>query len=142
MFGAIVAILSGVLMSVQGVFNEGVTKATSIWVSSSFVQFTALLTCLAAWCISGFQGSFLSLGNVSGKYMLLGGVIGAAITFTVIKSFSSIGPAKAVMIIVVSQLAAAYLMELFGMFGVQKAAFEVRKLVAVFICTAGILLFK
>lgn len=142
MLGVAVAIVSGMLMSVQGVFNERITAQTSVWVCSSFVQFTALLTCLAAWCISGFGGSFSSLLAVDNKYMLLGGVMGAAITYTVIRSFSSLGAAQAVMIIVVSQLFAAYLVELFGIFGTQKAQFELRKLIAMLICTGGILLFK
>ena len=49
MLGILIALLSGTLMSVQGVFNTEVTKQTSLWVSSAFVQFTALLVCLAAW---------------------------------------------------------------------------------------------
>ena len=36
--------------------------------------------------------------------MILGGVIGAFITFTVIKSMGDLGPARAVLIIVVSQV--------------------------------------
>ena len=40
----------------------------------------------------------------------------------------TLGPAKAVMIIVVAQLLVAYLIELFGIFGVEKAAFEFKKL--------------
>ena len=47
--GWIVALISGALMSIQGVFNTEVTKQTSIWVSNSWVQFTALLVCLGAW---------------------------------------------------------------------------------------------
>ena len=49
MIGILTALLSGALMSVQGVFNTQVTKATSLWVSTSFVQFTALLVCLVIW---------------------------------------------------------------------------------------------
>ena len=45
MIGILTALLSGALMSVQGVFNTQVTKATSLWVSTSFVQFTAFLVC-------------------------------------------------------------------------------------------------
>lgn len=37
MIGILTALLSGALMSVQGVFNTQVTKATSLWVSTSFV---------------------------------------------------------------------------------------------------------
>ncbi|MDF2590031.1 MAG: hypothetical protein K0S41_3872, partial [Anaerocolumna sp.] len=32
--GLLIAIISGALMSIQGVLNTGVTKQTSIWVSS------------------------------------------------------------------------------------------------------------
>ena len=49
MWGILVAVLSGLLMSVQGVFNTQVTKQTSLWVSSAFVQLTALAVCLGAW---------------------------------------------------------------------------------------------
>ena len=74
--------------------------------------------------------------------MLLGGVMGAFITFTVIKSMNELGPAKAVMIIVVAQLLAAYLIEVFGVFGVEKAAFEWKKLVGMALAIGGIILFK
>ena len=45
MIGFFIALISGALMSVQGVFNTQVTKNSSIWVASAFVQFTALLVC-------------------------------------------------------------------------------------------------
>ncbi len=46
MIGIFIALLSGALMSVQGVFNTEVTKGTSMWVSTSWVQFSALIVCL------------------------------------------------------------------------------------------------
>ena len=49
MIGFFIAVISGALMSIQGVFNEGVTKQTSIWLSASFVQLTAFLFCVSAW---------------------------------------------------------------------------------------------
>ena len=48
MFGIMIALLSGALMSIQGVFNTGVTKQTSLWVATGFVQLTALLVCIVA----------------------------------------------------------------------------------------------
>ena len=45
MIGILIAILSGILMSVQGVFNTDVTKQSSLWVANSWVQFTALAVC-------------------------------------------------------------------------------------------------
>lgn len=61
--------------------------------------------------------------------MLLGGAIGAFITITVIKSMEALGPARAVMLIVTAQLLVAYLIELFGIFGVDKQPFQWSKVV-------------
>lgn len=139
--GYIIALISGALMSIQGVFNTEVTKNTSMWVCNCFVQFTALLAGLAIWLTTD-RLSFMELGKISSKYMLLGGVIGTAITYTVIKSMSSLGPAKSVMVIVVSQVVVAYLIELFGLFGVDKADFEMKKVIGVILAVGGIILFK
>ena len=48
MWGILIALLSGALMSIQGVFNTEVTKQTSLWVSTGWVQFSALLVCIGA----------------------------------------------------------------------------------------------
>lgn len=140
--GIIIAVLSGALMSIQGVFNTGVTKQTSIWTAATFVQFTALLVSFAAWFMAGEQAPFSSLFRIDGKYMLLGGVIGIAITYTVIKSVAMLGPAQSAMVIVTSQLIAAYLIELFGLFGTKKVEFSWRKLIALVLVIGGILLFQ
>ena len=142
MVAILTAIISGALMSIQGVFNEGVTKQTSIWISASFVQLTAFLFCAVAWFFTGKEGSVSALFKIENKYMLLGGIIGALITYTVIRSMSGLGPAQAVMIIVTAQLVVAYLIELFGLFGVDKVDFQWQKLLGVIISIAGILLFK
>ncbi|NLK75489.1 MAG: DMT family transporter [Clostridiales bacterium] len=142
MWGIIIAIVSGALMSIQGVFNTGVMKQTSVWVTSSFVQLSALIVCLGAWLTTGRQGSFADLFRIDNKYMLLGGVIGAFITFTVIKSVDTLGPARANMFIITSQLIVAYLIELMGIFGSEKVDFEWRKLVGVALVLIGIVTFK
>ena len=106
MFGLIIALISGALMSIQGVFS-----------------FTMLL-------------------KVSPRYLLLGGVIGAAITFTVIKSVASLGPAQSAMLIVASQSVVSYLIEVFGLFGVEKTAFAWVKLLGVVLFVTGLIIFK
>ena len=77
--GMIIAIVSGALMSIQGVFNTKVTDQTGVWTANAFVQFTALLVCLGAWAAVE-RNSFMGIMKVEPKYMLLGGVMGAAIT--------------------------------------------------------------
>ena len=119
MWGFLVALISGALMSIQGVFNTEMTKQTSLWVSTGWVQFSAFLVCVLAWIF-----------------------IGAFITITVIQSMGSLGPAKAAMLIVISQLAVAYVIELFGLFGVEKVDFQWRKLIGMAVAIVGIVIFK
>lgn len=141
LIGIIIALISGALMSVQGVFNTEVTKQTSVWVSASWVQFSALIVCLIAWAFKDRQ-SFVKLASVDHKYLLLGGVIGAFITITVIVSMNRLGPAQAALLIVVAQLAIAYIIELFGWFGMEKADFSWVKLTGLLVSVAGIVIFK
>ncbi|MDD3368212.1 MAG: DMT family transporter [Lachnospiraceae bacterium] len=141
MAGFLIALCSGALMSIQGVFNTQVTKASSVWVANVFVQLTALFVVLAIW-IGRDRTSFLTLLSVEPKYMLLGGVMGAGITYTVIKSVSALGPGKSALLIVTSQVAVSYLIELFGLFGMDKQPFTLRRLIGFVVAVAGIIILK
>ena len=139
--GIIIALISGALMSVQGVMNTEVTKQTSLWVSAGWVQLSAFAVCVLAWLFTGRE-SVSALWQVENKYTLLGGVIGAFITITVIRSMGSLGPARAAMLIVISQLIVAYVIELLGLFGTERQPFEWRKVLGMAVAIAGIVIFK
>ena len=141
MIGVIIAIISGALMSVQGVFNTNLIKQTNLWFSNMYIQITAFIVCLIMWFVTKSDGSINMLLNVKNKYILLGGVIGAFITTTVIQSISRLGTAKAIMIIIISQMICAYIIEIFGLFGSEKVAFQLKKLIAVIITLLGIVIF-
>lgn len=141
MWGFFAALISGALMSIQGVFNTEVTKQSSLWVSTGWVQLSAFAVCVLAWFFTGRE-SISALWQVENKYTLLGGVIGAFITITVIQSMGALGPARAAMLIVISQLIVAYVIELLGMFGTDKQPFEWRKLVGMAVAIIGIVIFK
>lgn len=80
--------------------------------------------------------------QVTPKYVLVGGIMGALITYTVIRSMGSLGPAKAALLIVVSQIIIAYAIELFGLFGVEKAPFAWNKMIGAAIAIGGIVIFE
>lgn len=141
MWGFFAALISGALMSIQGVFNTEVTRQSSLWVSTGWVQLSAFAVCVLAWLFTGRQ-SIAALWQIENKYVLLGGVIGAFITITVIQSMGALGPEKAAMLIVISQLIVAYLIELLGIFGVAKEPFEWRKILGMLIAIVGIVIFK
>ena len=140
MFGFFVALISGALMSIQGVLNTGLTRQTGIWLSAGWVQLTAVFTCMVFWIFSE-RVPVSALFTVRPWYMMLGGILGAFITYTVIRSMDGLGPAKATLFIVVTQIIVAYAIELFGWFGVEKAAFEWRKAIGALIAIGGIVLF-
>lgn len=142
MWGWILAMVSGALMSIQGVFNTEVTKQSGIWTAAGFVQLTAFLFCAAAWLVSGRENGISTIWQTEPKYMLLGGIMGALITYTVIRSMDNLGPAMAVLIIVITQLLTAYLIEVFGLFGVEKVGFEWKKLLGMIVAVAGVWIFK
>ena len=141
MWGILIALLSGALMSIQGVFNTEVTRQSSIWVSAGCVQLTAFVTCLVMWLLTG-RPEVQGIWQVRPWYMLSGGVIGALITWTVIRSVESLGPAKSALLIVVAQIAVAYGIEVFGLFGVEKSGWEWKKAIGALTAVIGIIIFQ
>ena len=133
MFGFLIALISGALMSIQGVLNTGLTRQTGIWLSAGWVQISAFFTCVVLWLFSE-RTPISSLLSVRPRYMAIGGVLGAFITWTVIRSMDRLGPAKATLFIVVTQIIVAYLIELFG-------SFEWQKVIGALIAIGGIILF-
>ena len=141
MAGFLIALLSGALMSVQGIFNTQVTKSTGIWVSNGWVQLSAFALCVVVWLATGRE-SVSTLWEVRPHYMLLGGVIGAGITWTVIQSVSALGPARSALLIVIAQLAVSYLIQLFGLFGMDQEPFSWKKAGGLLLAVAGIMIFQ
>lgn len=139
--GMMIALISGALMSVQGVFNTEVTDQTSVWVAAGWVQFTAFITCIVIWFFTGRE-PVAGLWQVTPRYVLAGGIMGALITYTVIRSMESLGPAQAALLIVVAQIIVAYCIELFGLFGTERAGFAWYKLIGAAIAIGGIVVFK
>ncbi|MCD8371439.1 MAG: DMT family transporter [Clostridiales bacterium] len=141
MWGIWVALASGAMMSLQGVWNTAVTRQTSIWVCSGWVQLTAFIACAILWFFSGRE-SIPALFSVRPLYLLAGGILGTFITYTVIKSMDGLGPARATLLIVVTQIITAWCIEFFGLFGVEKVPFEWRKIIGACIAIAGIAVFQ
>ena len=141
MWGILIALLSGALMSIQGVFNTEVTRQSSIWVSAGWVQLTAFVTCLVMWLLTG-RPEVQGIWQVRPWDMLSGGVIGALITWTVIRSVESLGPARSALLIVVAQIAVAYGIEVFGLFGVEKSGWEWKKAIGALTAVIGIIIFQ
>ena len=127
-------------MSIQGVFNTRVMDSSNMWAATSWVHITALAASISIWFFTGRE-ALLSVFDVTEKIYLFGGVIGAFITFTVIKGISELGPAYATMFILLAQLVVSYMIEVFGLFGTEKISFEWIKFIGVALMISGIVVF-
>lgn len=141
MVGFFFALMAGLLMSVQGVFNTRLMDSSNMWATNTWVQFTAFVVSISMWYFTGRE-NLLSVFTVSNKLYLFGGVIGAFITFTVIKSISGLGPIYATMLILLAQLVVSCAIEFFGLFGTEKLCFAWSKVIGVALMIAGIVVFK
>lgn len=140
MMGIIFAIISGISMSLQGVFNTRVADKIGIWETNVIVQATGLILTLFISFFLG-KGSYKELKEVN-KFYLLGGVLGVIIIFTVMKSISSMGPTMGIGIILIAQIIAAAMIEAFGLFGNNKVNFGIKEFLGVAIMVLGIIVFK
>ncbi|ABR37171.1 MULTISPECIES: DMT family transporter [Clostridium] len=140
MFGIICAIISGIAMSIQGVFNTRLGEKIGVWETTLLVQIIALVLSLIIFLFLG-DGNYSNLKD-SNKLYLLGGALGVVITFTVIKSVSSMGPTFGIGIILISQLLAAALIDAFGLFGSERLRFSLNHFLGIAIMIAGIVIFK
>ena len=126
-------------MSVQGVFNTRLSEQTGLLESNFIVQATALV--LAAVSLFWSEGNMARALSVN-KLYLTGGVLAMVITLTVMLGIKNLTPTIAISIILISQLAAAALIDAFGLFGTEKAVFGVRKIIGLCVMLGGILLFS
>ena len=136
----ILALLSGLSMSVQGVFNTRLSEKVGLWESIVIVQGTAFIfSAILSFFLK--NGSYKDIVSVN-KLYLLGGLIGVLITFTVVKSIASMGATLGISIILVSQLVTAALIDAFGLFGSKQVAFGFKEILSILIMIFGIILFK
>lgn len=140
MIGFICAIISGISMTIQGVFNTRLNEKIGSWETTTIVQATGLALALVILCFFR-KGDFGAIKDVN-KLYLLGGFIGVIITYTVMVSIGSLGTTLGIGTILVAQLASAGLIDYFGLFGSEKSNFGVSQIIGVIVMIAGILIFK
>ena len=140
MFGFIIAIISGIAMSVQGVFNTKLSDKIGTWETNTIVQGSALVLTLIILFFFG-NGNFREIKSANKLYLLVG-ALGVVITFTVILSIKSLGTTVGIGTILIAQLLAAALIDAFGLFGSEKVPFSFHEILGIVIMIAGIVLFK
>ena len=140
MLGIIYAIVSGISMSLQGVFNTKLGEKIGTWETNVLVQLIGLILTVIITAFAG-KGNFKELNNAN-KLYLLGGVLGVVIIFTVMMRIGSLGTTYAIGVILISQIIAAAIIDYFGLFGTEKLNFTLKDFLGVAIMIIGIIVFK
>lgn len=140
MLSIIYAIISGISMTLQGVFNTRLGEKVGTWETNVIVQGTALILTLIILMFFG-KGNFRAIKEVN-KLYLLGGILGVIIIFTVMKSIGSMGATFGIGIILIAQLASAGIVDAFGLFGTERISFGFREFLGMGIMIIGIIIFK
>ena len=140
MQGIFFAILAGIFISLQTVFNTRVSEKVGSWATTTLVLGLGFLTSLPFFIVLD-DSSLLSFGNVNRLY-LFGGVLGVVLVFSIMKGISILGPAYSISIVLVSQISLAILIDTFGWFGFEKIPLTSSKLLGLTLMVLGIFVFK
>ena len=87
------------------------------------------------------KGDFKSIKDVN-KLYLLGGALGIIITLTVMLSIKSLGTTIGIGTILIAQLAAAGIINAFGLFGSEKISFSFFQFLGLGLMILGIIILK
>lgn len=140
MMSIIFAIISGISMTLQGVFNTRLSEKIGTWETNVLVQGIALvITLIVSFILK--DTNYKAIKDVN-KLYILGGVLGVIIIFTVMKSIGNMGPTCGIAIILIAQLISAALIDAFGLFDTPKVPFNFKQIAGVIVMICGIILFK
>ncbi len=131
----LMAAAAGSLMAIQGTFNSVLGKVIGLLEGTFSVHLLGTVT-------SGLLLLFLGNGSFA-KYTAvpwfawLGGPIGVAIIFGVAVSIPRLGVGVATTAIIGAQLLTAYLIDHFGLFGMEHIQFNLYKLLGIALIVIG-----
>lgn len=140
MTGIILSIISGICMTLQGIFNTRASEKISMFETNVLVQGSGFLLTLIILLVFG-NSHFRNIREVN-KLYLTGGILGVIIIFTVMQGMKSLGATCSIIIILIAQLLSAAVIDAFGLLGTTQIPFSFTKILGVIIMVIGILVFK
>lgn len=131
----IMAAASGSLMAIQGTFNSILGKVIGLLEGTFSVHLLGTITAGILLLFFG-NGSFAKFSSVP-WFAWLGGPIGVAIIFGVAFSIPRLGVGVATTAIIGAQLLTAYLIDHFGLFGMEQIPFGLYKFLGIVLIVVG-----
>lgn len=140
LYGVVFSILSGILVSLQGIFNTRASEHIGLWHTNTLVHGSGFILALII-LMAVSKISFANIKDVNPFY-LLGGVLGVLIVFSVMKGISALGASYAITILIVTQIITNALINYFGIFGEHVITFSWTQILGLLMMIGGIFLYQ
>ncbi|MBE6083725.1 DMT family transporter [Acidilutibacter cellobiosedens] len=140
MVGILFSLLTGILVSLQVVFNNRVSDKIGLWETTVIVHAVGLIFGIILMAVFG-DGNLGKIGEVK-KLYLIGGMFGVIIVYSSMVGIILLGAAFSTSVMLIAQLIVATAIDAFGLFGASRIEFDFTKLLGVLIMIIGIIVFK
>lgn len=120
MMALVLALLSGVLMAVQGSLNTALSKAIGLLETTFVVHLIGTVILVVLLFVFRMGKGNMSALSQAPWYSYLGGVVGVLIIYLVAASIPKVGVANATTAIIVGQVLTAVAIDHFGIFGLER----------------------
>lgn len=140
LIGFSLAILAGILISLQSVFNTKVNENVGQWLTTTCVLGIGLISSVL-FCI--ITEKSISVNFYTTNYLFyVSGLFGIGLIICIMGAIKSLGPAYTVLISLITQLVVALCIDTFGLFGMERIPLQINKLVGIGLLIIGIGIFK
>ena len=140
MIGFSLAIIAGVLISLQSVFNAKVNESVGQWLTTACVLGIGLISSSLFYIITE---NSISIKVYTTNYLFyVSGLFGIGLIICIMGAIKSLGPAYTVLISLITQLVVALCIDTFGLFGMEDVPLQINKFVGIGLLIVGVGIFK
>lgn len=140
MIGFSLAILAGVLISLQSVFNTKVNENVGQWLTTACVLGIGLISSILFYIIT--EKSISINFYITNYLFYISGLFGIGLIICIMGAIKSLGPAYTVLISLITQLVVALCIDTFGLFGIERVPLQINKLLGIGLLIVGVGIFK
>ena len=133
----LLALVSGVLMAIQGSLNTALSKVVGLLETTFIVHITgAIILVVLLFVLRMGRGNLYAFSEAP-WYAYLGGAIGVGIIYLVAASIPKVGVANATTAIIIGQVLTAMIIDHFGAFGLERMSYGWNQILGLVLLVVG-----
>ena len=137
MMALALALVSGILMAVQGSLNTALSKVIGLLETTFVVHITGTIILIVLLFIVRLGKGNLSAISTAPWYAYLGGAVGVVIIYLVAASIPKVGVANATTAIIIGQVLTAVAIDHFGGFGLNRIPCGANQIIGLVLLAVG-----